>query len=103
MISFAKILLISIQPSIAVFGRIPGSEAFGDVEQYPMAINMPGVLVVSVKSAWLCFTNASPIRERIERWVIDGEDENSKGERSIKVVIIDTSSESWGHIQRCTN
>ncbi|XP_012571858.1 early nodulin-70-like [Cicer arietinum] len=92
MISFAKILLISIQPSIAVFGRIPGSEAFGDVEQYPMAINMPGVLVVSVKSAWLCFTNASPIRERIERWVIDGEDENSKGERSIKVVIIDTSS-----------
>lgn len=64
MVSFAKIIVISIQPGIAVVGRLPGTDAFGDVEQYPMAINMPGVLVVSIKSAWLCFANASPIRER---------------------------------------
>ncbi|KAL5075753.1 hypothetical protein RYX36_014737 [Vicia faba] len=92
MISFAKIILISIQPGVAVIGRFPGTDAFGDVEQYPMAINMSGVLVVSIKSAWLCFANASPIRERIERWVIEEKGENGKGESTIKVVIIDTSS-----------
>ncbi|PNX97714.1 sulfate/bicarbonate/oxalate exchanger and transporter sat-1 [Trifolium pratense] len=90
-ISFAKIIVISIQPSIAVVGRLPGTDTFGDVEQYPMAVNMPGVLVVSIKFAWLCFANASPIREKIEKWVIN-EGENSKGESTIKVVIIDTSS-----------
>lgn len=47
-VSFAKIILISIQPGIAVVGRLPGTDAFGDVEQYPMAINIPGVFVVSV-------------------------------------------------------
>ncbi|KAI5406003.1 early nodulin-70 [Lathyrus oleraceus] len=93
MISFAKIILISIQPGVAIIGRFPGTDAFGDVEQYPMAINMPGVLVVCIKSAWLCFANASPIRERIERWVIEEQDgENCKGESTIKVVIIDASS-----------
>lgn len=91
MVSFAKIIVISIQPGIAVVGRLPGTDAFGDVEQYPMAINMPGVLVVSIKSAWLCFANASPIRDRIEKWVIIDEAENGKGESIIKVVIIDTS------------
>ncbi|CAJ2667804.1 unnamed protein product [Trifolium pratense] len=90
-ISFAKIIVISIQPSIAVVGRLPGTDTFGDVEQYPMAVNMPGVLVVSIKFAWLCFANASPIREKIEKWVIN-EGENSNGESTIKVVIIDTSS-----------
>ncbi|XP_058767115.1 early nodulin-70-like [Vicia villosa] len=92
MISFAKIILISIQPGVTVIGRFPGTDAFGDVEQYPMVINMPGVMVVSIKSAWLCFANASPIRERIERWVTEEKGENGKGESTIKFVIIDASS-----------
>jgi hypothetical protein len=36
--------------------------------------------------------------KRIEKWVID-EGENNKGESTIKVVIIDTSSESWRKIK----
>lgn len=63
-ISFVKIILISIQSGITVIGRLPETNAFVDVEQYPMAINTPGVLVVSIKSACLCFANASLIRER---------------------------------------
>lgn len=104
MISFAKIILISIQPGVAVIGRFPGTDAFGDVEQYPMVINMPGVMVVSIKSAWLCFANASPIRERVERWVIEEKGENGKGESTIKFVIIDASSEcSWTKINKLIN
>ncbi|KAK7311144.1 hypothetical protein RJT34_09078 [Clitoria ternatea] len=90
MISFAKIIIISIQPGIAVVGRLPGTDDFGDVEQYPMAINVPGVLIVSLRSAWLCFANASLVRERIERWV--SHDEDGKGESTFKHVIIDASS-----------
>jgi len=42
--------------------------------------------------------------KRIERWVIDDEAENSKGENIIKVVIIDTSCEfSWPKIDNPIN
>lgn len=63
-ISFAKIIITSIQPATAVIGRLPGTDAFGDVEQYPMAVNIPGVLIVSLKSSWLCFANANLVEER---------------------------------------
>ncbi|KAK7305990.1 hypothetical protein VNO77_43904 [Canavalia gladiata] len=92
MISFAKIIIISIHPGIAVVGRLPGTDAFGDVEQYPMALNVPGVLILSLKSSWLCFANATLARERIERWVTDEEAKDGKGETTFKHVIIDASS-----------
>ncbi|KAJ1382762.1 sulfate anion transporter, conserved site [Sesbania bispinosa] len=92
-ISFAKIILISIQPGIEVVGKLPGTNAFGDVEQYPMAVKIPGVLIVSVKSAWLCFANAFLVKQRIERWVTDDQEaEHGKEENTFKIVILDTSS-----------
>ncbi|KAG4970009.1 hypothetical protein JHK85_036430 [Glycine max] len=46
-ISFAKILIQSIRPGIEVLGRVPRTEAFCDVTQYPMAISTPGIIWVS--------------------------------------------------------
>lgn len=87
-ISFGKIILTSVQPAIAVIGRLPGTDSFGDVQQYPMALNIPGVFIVSLKSAWLCFANANLVEEMIERWV-----NNEKGgESTFHHVIIDASS-----------
>lgn len=63
-ISFAKIILVSIQPGVETLGKLPGTRTFCDVFQYPMAINIPGVLIIRVKSAGLCFANASFVRER---------------------------------------
>ncbi|KAH1196494.1 Early nodulin-70 [Glycine max] len=92
-ISFAKIIITSIQPAIAVIGRLPGTAAFGDVEQYPMAVNIPGVLIVSLKSSWLCFANANLVEERIERWVNNAKAKDGKGgENTFIHVIIDASS-----------
>ncbi|KAK7387512.1 hypothetical protein VNO78_28370 [Psophocarpus tetragonolobus] len=92
-ISFAKIIISSIQPAIAVIGRLPGTDDFGDVQQYPMAVNIPGVLIVSLKSAWLCFANANLVEERIERWVINEKSMDAKGgQRPFVHVIIDASS-----------
>ena len=63
-ISFAKIILNAIRPGIETLGRLPGTNMFCDVDQYPMAITSPGVLIVRVKSALLCFANANFVRER---------------------------------------
>ncbi|RDY13762.1 Low affinity sulfate transporter 3, partial [Mucuna pruriens] len=46
-ISFAKILIQSIRPGIEVLGRVPRTEAFCDVTQYPMAISTPGIIWVT--------------------------------------------------------
>ncbi|RZB73133.1 Early nodulin-70 [Glycine soja] len=90
-ISFAKIIITSIQPATAVIGRLPGTDAFGDVEQYPMAVNIPGVLIVSLKSSWLCFANANLVEERIERWVNNAKAKEGR-ESTFTYVIIDASS-----------
>lgn len=63
-ISFAKIVLSSIQPGTETLGRIPGTDMFCDVNQYPMAVIIPGVLTIRIKSPLLCFANANFVRER---------------------------------------
>lgn len=68
--SFAKIILVAIQPGIETLGRLPGTVMFGDVAQYPMAVKIPGILIIRVKSAWLCFANANFVRERYDRSAI---------------------------------
>ncbi|XP_054806310.1 early nodulin-70-like [Prosopis cineraria] len=92
-ISFAKIILISIQPGIAIVGRLPGTDEFCDAEQYPMAVKIPGVLIVRVKSACLCFANSNLVKERIVRRIInDGGVEDPTAQSTFKYVVLDMSS-----------
>ncbi|KAE7998124.1 hypothetical protein FH972_002699 [Carpinus fangiana] len=93
-ISFAKVILVSIQPGVEILGRLPGTCTFCDVAQYPMVIKIPGVLIIRVKSAWLCFANANFISQRIMRWVTE-EEEDAEGKikrTTIKHVVLDMSS-----------
>ncbi|KAH1216062.1 Low affinity sulfate transporter 3 [Glycine max] len=85
-ISFAKILIQSIRPGIEVLGRVPRTEAFCDVTQYPMAISTPGIIVIRISSGSLCFANAN-------FWVSQDEDdlkETPKGR--IQAVILDMTN-----------
>ncbi|OIV97522.1 hypothetical protein TanjilG_11046 [Lupinus angustifolius] len=93
-ISFAKIVIISIRPGIETLGKLPGTDLFCDVYQYPMAAKIPGVVIIRVKSALLCFANANFVRERIVKWVTQEESEGDmKNSRSkINLIIIDTSN-----------
>ncbi|PPE01517.1 hypothetical protein GOBAR_DD01446 [Gossypium barbadense] len=96
-ISFAKIIVVSIRPGTETLGKLPETDAFGDVNQYPMAVKTPGVLIMRLKSALLCFANANFVRERIMKWVIE-EEKDSKlrnAEKTIQIVILDISSKSW--------
>ncbi|KAG4954697.1 hypothetical protein AAZX31_14G158000 [Glycine max] len=92
-ISFAKILIQSIRPGIEVLGRVPRTEAFCDVTQYPMAISTPGIIVIRISSGSLCFANANFVRERILKWVSQDEDdlkETTKGR--VQAVILDMTN-----------
>uniref|UniRef100_A0A5B6Z4X5 Putative low affinity sulfate transporter 3 n=1 Tax=Davidia involucrata TaxID=16924 RepID=A0A5B6Z4X5_DAVIN len=89
-ISFAKIILNSIQPGIETLGRLPGTDMFFDVNQYPMAMKTPGILTIRVKSALLCFANANFVRERILKCVNGKEEVEAKGR--IQLVILDMSN-----------
>ncbi|XP_062148897.1 sulfate transporter 2.1-like [Alnus glutinosa] len=92
-ISFAKIVLISIRPGTETLGRIPGTDMFCDINQYPMAAKTPGVVIIRVKSALLCFANANIIVERTMRWVTEeAEDTKGNAKRTIQLVVLDTSS-----------
>ncbi|XP_059454719.1 sulfate transporter 1.3-like [Corylus avellana] len=77
-ISFAKILLQVTRPRTATLGKIPGTSVYRNIQQYPEATKVPGVLIVRVDSA-IYFSNSNYIKERILRWLAD-EEENLKAE-----------------------
>ncbi|KAK4366777.1 hypothetical protein RND71_014657 [Anisodus tanguticus] len=93
-ISFAKIILNSIQSGTEKLGRLPESDLFGDVEQYPIATKTPGALIVRVKSALLCFANVNFIRGRILNLAREEHDEGviENGDQDLQLVILDMSN-----------
>nr|KYP45221.1 Sulfate transporter 2.1 [Cajanus cajan] len=94
-ISLTKIIWISIGAGTETLGRLPGTDVFCNVQQYPMAVKTPGVAIIRVKSALLCFSNANSVRERILKWITREEAErNTEGNISsiIQLVILDTSN-----------
>ncbi|KAI9165608.1 hypothetical protein LWI28_017318 [Acer negundo] len=94
-ISFAKIIILSIRPGVESLGRLPGTDLFCHVNQYPVAVKTPGILIFRIKSALLCFANANFVRERIMRWVVEEsnhEESEDKAQRTTRVVVLDMSS-----------
>jgi high affinity sulfate transporter 1 len=62
-ISFAKILLQVTRPRTAVLGKLPGTHVYRNVDQYPKATTVSGILIVRVDSA-IYFSNCNYIKER---------------------------------------
>ncbi|KAK9110635.1 hypothetical protein Sjap_018695 [Stephania japonica] len=97
-ISFLKIIVSSIRPGTEVLGKLPGTNVFCSISQYKMAVKVPGLLVMRIDTALLCFANANFVKERIIRWVTLGE-EQELGESGdsdhhkdkIQVLILDLS------------
>ncbi|KAK1289360.1 Sulfate transporter 1.2 [Acorus calamus] len=72
-ISFAKILLQVTRPRTAILGNLPRTNIYRNIEQYPEATRVPGVMVVRVDSA-IYFLNSNYVKERILRWLTDEEE-----------------------------
>ncbi|TKY71443.1 High affinity sulfate transporter 1 [Spatholobus suberectus] len=71
-ISFAKILLQVTRPRTAVLGKLPGTTIYRNIQQYPKATQINGMLIIRVDSA-IYFSNSNYIKERILRWLTDEE------------------------------
>ncbi|KAI3503123.1 hypothetical protein L1887_31559 [Cichorium endivia] len=74
-VSFAKIILNALRPRVEELGRLPGTDIFCELDQYPVAQAVPSILIIRLNSGLLCFTNANPLRDRIFKWVTE---ENGK-------------------------
>ncbi|KAG1334536.1 sulfate transporter 1.3-like [Cocos nucifera] len=73
-ISVAKILLQVTRPRTALLGNLPRTMIYRNIEQYPEATRVPGILIVRVDSA-IYFTNSNYVKERILRWLRDEEEQ----------------------------
>jgi sulfate transporter 3 len=62
-LSVLRVLLFVARPRTFVLGNIPNSSAYRNVEHYPIANNVPGILILEI-DAPIFFANASYLRER---------------------------------------
>ncbi|CAL0299719.1 unnamed protein product [Lupinus luteus] len=88
-LSLLRILLFIGRPRTFVLGNIPNSVIYRNVEQYPNANHVPGILILKI-DAPIYFANAIYLRER---W-IDEEEDGIKAtwETSLQYVIMDMTA-----------
>uniref|UniRef100_A0A2N9H2C6 STAS domain-containing protein n=1 Tax=Fagus sylvatica TaxID=28930 RepID=A0A2N9H2C6_FAGSY len=89
-ISFAKILLQVTRPRTAILGKLPGTTVYRNIQQYPEANKIPGVLIVRVDSA-IYFSNSNYIKERILRWLHEEEHIKADYQPRIQFLIVEMS------------
>ncbi|KAI6695535.1 hypothetical protein NL676_023245 [Syzygium grande] len=88
-VSLLRVLLFVARPKTFVLGRIPNCNAYRNIEQYPIAKNVPGILILEI-DAPIYFANAGYLRERISRWIDEEEDRlKASGEDNLQYVILD--------------
>ncbi|KAL3505975.1 hypothetical protein ACH5RR_031357 [Cinchona calisaya] len=91
-LSLLRVLLFVARPRTVVLGNIPNSMAYRSTDQYPTAINVPGIFILRI-DAPIYFANASYLRERISR-SIDEEEDTLKRSTDVELqyVILDMSA-----------
>ncbi|CAI9100298.1 OLC1v1037268C1 [Oldenlandia corymbosa var. corymbosa] len=67
-LALVRALLYVARPATCKLGNIPGSKLYRDVEQYPHATLVPGILPIKLGSP-IYYANCQYIRERILRYV----------------------------------
>ncbi|KAA8550830.1 hypothetical protein F0562_002514 [Nyssa sinensis] len=88
-LSLLRIILFIARPRTLVLGNIPDSMIYRSVDQYPIANNVPGILILQI-DAPIYFANSSYLRERISRWIDEEEDKlKASGETNLQYVILD--------------
>ncbi|ONI25081.1 hypothetical protein PRUPE_2G279100 [Prunus persica] len=91
-ISVIRVLLFVARPRTFVQGNLPNSMVYRNVEQYPNASNVHGILILEI-DAPIYFANTNYLRKRITRWINDEEDRiKSAGESSLQCVILDITA-----------
>ena len=92
-VSLLVVLYESTVPTIAVFGRLPGTRCYRDLQQYPEGEVYEGILIVSI-SAPIYFANASSVRDRIRQLLEEEQPSGHNGSVGVEFVILECSSVS---------
>ncbi|XP_042490609.1 probable sulfate transporter 3.5 isoform X2 [Macadamia integrifolia] len=87
-LSIVRALLYVARPGTAKLGNIPSSTMFRDIEQYPSATEVPGILILQLGSP-IYFANSAYIREKITRWIEDDLDVKSSKGHDLEHLILD--------------
>ncbi|MFQ6665730.1 hypothetical protein Gotur_032357 [Gossypium turneri] len=91
-ISVVRLLLFVARPRTSVLGNLPDSTIYRNVEQYPNANHVHGVLILEIEAP-IYFANSSYLRERISRWIDEEEDKlKATGKTSLQYVILDMTA-----------
>ncbi|XVE65959.1 hypothetical protein DITRI_Ditri08aG0042200 [Diplodiscus trichospermus] len=72
-VSLLRILVFVARPRTIVLGNIPNSGIYRSMDQYPIANNVPGILILQI-DAPVYFANASYLSVRISRWIYEEEE-----------------------------
>ncbi|XP_044472184.1 probable sulfate transporter 3.5 [Mangifera indica] len=92
-LALVRALLYVARPAACKLGKIPGSELYRDIEQYPGSVLLPGVLILQLGSP-IYFANCNYLRERILRWVREEERFSDSGSNTVEHVLLDLSGVS---------
>lgn len=88
-IALVRALLYVARPASCKLGNISNSmPLYRDVEQYPGATGIPGVLLLQLGSP-IYFANCSYLRDRILRYIRDEQDISNPEENDIEYVLLD--------------
>ena len=64
-ISLLRVLLFVARPRTSALGEMPNSNIYRNIEQYPSANSVPGILMLEI-NAPLYFANTAYLRERYD-------------------------------------
>ncbi|XP_015898319.3 probable sulfate transporter 3.5 isoform X2 [Ziziphus jujuba] len=92
-LSLLRALIYVARPAICKLGRIPNSILYRDTDQYPHAIQEPGILILKLGSP-IYFASSNYIRERVLRWIREEQElSGSKGD-VVEHILFDLSGVS---------
>ncbi|RID43311.1 hypothetical protein BRARA_I00177 [Brassica rapa] len=91
-ISVLRLLLFVGRPEIYVMGKIQNTEIFRNIDQYPQATTLSGLIILHIDGP-IYFANSSYLRDRIGRWIDEEEEKLRKSEEnSLQYIILDLSA-----------
>ncbi|XP_060216590.1 probable sulfate transporter 3.5 isoform X2 [Lycium barbarum] len=108
-LALIRALLYVARPATCKLGSVPEAGLYRDIEQYPTANGIPGILILKLSSP-IYFANCNYIRERILRWIRDEHSRTDSKGNEIEYLLLElggitsidiTGVETLLEIQRC--
>ncbi|XP_027173937.1 probable sulfate transporter 3.5 [Coffea eugenioides] len=88
-LALIRALVYVARPATCKLGHVHGSNLYRDVEQYPNATDIPGILAIQLGSP-IYYANSQYIRERILRYLkTEQSDATLKGTGHIEYILLD--------------